>query len=80
MAEEAPKHDPLKDLYFFLTIVVIIVILWFAAGGPGKADMQGIFLAPPQPLGGGAAYGPGGPTTTPQFQSGAVPAPQQINY
>ena len=39
-------------------IIVLLVILWFANGGPSKADLRGLFLAPPAPVGPGNAYGP----------------------
>jgi len=70
MAEEE-KHDPMKDVYFIVTIVVIIVILWFAAGGPGKTDVSGAFLHAPQPLDSGTSYGP-------TFGSGSVAPPPQV--
>ncbi len=73
MAEEKEPHDPMKDVYFFITIVIIIVILWFAAGGPGKADVGGAFLHAPQPLDSGASYGP-------TFQTGTVAPPGQVQY
>lgn len=41
-----------------LGFIAIIIILWFANGGPQRADLRGIFLAPPAPLGPGNAYGP----------------------
>lgn len=41
-----------------LGIIAILVILWFANGGPERADLRGIFIAPPPPVGPGGAYGP----------------------
>ncbi len=38
--------------------MAVLIFLWFMAGGPGKADLRGLFLAPPAPLGPGDAYGP----------------------
>jgi hypothetical protein len=38
--------------------LAILVILWFANGGPERADLRGMFLAPPAPMGPGNAYGP----------------------
>jgi hypothetical protein len=76
MADETPKTDPLKDLYFFLAIVVIIVILWYASGGASRADLRGILLSPPQPLGSGNSYNP----EEPQFSGGTVAPPGQVQY
>lgn len=41
-----------------LGMIAILIILWFANGGAQRADLRGIFLAPPAPLGPGDAYGP----------------------
>lgn len=41
-----------------LGFIAIIIILWFANGGVQRADLRGIFLAPPAPVGPGNAYGP----------------------
>jgi hypothetical protein len=38
--------------------LVLLLVLWYANGGPQKADLRGVFLQPPTPLGNGAAYGP----------------------
>ena len=40
-----------------LGILAILVILWFANGGPERAEMRGMFLAPPAPIGPGTSYG-----------------------
>lgn len=77
--KEAPPN-PMRDVYIFITIFVVIVILWFAAGGPGKADVRGALLQAPPPLGGGQAYGPGGQTQEPQFDQGSVAPPPQVQY
>ncbi len=53
------------DLIFVVVGLVLLVVLWYANGGPGKADLRGIFLQPPQPLGGGNAYGPDFASSTP---------------
>lgn len=83
MADEAPKHNPMQDVYFFIAFLVIVVILWFAAGGPGKADLRGAFLQAPPPLSNGQAYGPGGTSTQqqPTFDNaGSVQQPGQVTY
>jgi len=41
-----------------------LIALWWVQGGPEKADLRGIFLAPPPPIGTGDAYGPQIGTTT----------------
>jgi hypothetical protein len=35
-----------------------LIILWFLSGAYKNADLRGIFLAPPAPVGPGGAYGP----------------------
>jgi hypothetical protein len=70
MADE-PKADPAKDALMFLGFLAILVMLWLFAGGPGKTDLRGLFLSPPQPLGTGEAYGPqfGGASSTPTVEA-----------
>jgi len=59
MADDDKKSgDPMNELYLFLGFMAILVALWYFAGGPGKADLKGLFLSPPAPLGTGEAYGP----------------------
>ena len=70
---ELPEHNPMRDVYFFISIVVIIVILWYASGGPGHADLSGIFLRAPQPYGQGGSAQSQAPAA--QFQNGSVAAP-----
>ncbi len=78
MADEPTKGNPTEDALWFFGILAILVVLWYFAGGPGKADMRGLFLAPPQPLGSGDAYGPQfDATTTPKVEE---PAAFQPNY
>ncbi len=55
------------DAFVFLGILAILVALWFMSGGPGKADLRGLFLAPPAPLGSGEAYGPQVGTTSQEY-------------
>ena len=63
MAEEKGPSAT-EDALFFFGILAVLVVLWFLAGGPGKADLRGLFLAPPAPLGTGDAYGPQVGTST----------------
>ena len=59
MADDEKKGStPAEDALFFFCALVILVALWYFAGGPGKTDLRGIFLSPPEPLGTGDAYGP----------------------
>ncbi len=50
-----------------------LIVLWYVNGGPDRADLRGIFLAPPAPLDSGEAYGP-------QINAPAQSAPQQYEY
>lgn len=45
----------------FLILVAIMAglgALWWYSGGPSRADLRGIFLQPPPPVGTGESYGP----------------------
>ncbi len=48
----------MSDLIFVVAGLAMLVVLWYANGGPQKADLRGIFLQPPAPVGTGEAYGP----------------------
>ncbi len=61
MAEEEHKEKGQsagQAALSILGLIAILVILWFANGGPERADLRGLFLAPPAPVGPGNAYGP----------------------
>jgi len=58
MADEPKGPGPVEDLLFIVGIIVVLVVLWFATGGPERADLRGIFLHPPVPLDTGGSYGP----------------------
>ena len=61
MAEEEKKEGGQSAGQAALSVlgmIAILIILWFANGGPERADLRGIFLAPPAPVGPGDAYGP----------------------
>lgn len=45
-------------VFFVVGLLGVLVILWFYNGGPERADLRGIFLAPPPPIDSGDAYGP----------------------
>jgi hypothetical protein len=72
---DAPKGpSTAQEALWIVGGLVVLVALWWAAGGPGKTDLRGLFLAPSQPLGSGGAYGPQIGSSTEQ-----VPAPEQDN-
>jgi len=56
--EKEPGPGPLADAIFVLGVIVVLVAVWFYTGGPKRADLRGIFLHSPEPLGQGGAYGP----------------------
>ena len=65
MADEAPKGSgPVGDVIFIVAIIGVLIILWFAMGSRKAADVRGIFLHPPAPVGPGGSYGPTLGTTT----------------
>ena len=35
---EAPSHDPMKDLFWFLGVLFILFLIWFATGGPQRPE------------------------------------------
>jgi len=67
MAEEPKKNgSPYEIVWFVFGGLALLIALWWVQGGPEKADLRGIFLAPPPPLGTGESYGPQIGTTTNQ--------------
>ena len=69
MADEPKGPSVTEEAFMFFGALSVLIVLWYFAGGPGKADLRGLFLAPPQPLGSGDAYGPQlGATTTPKVE------------
>ncbi len=78
MADEPKGPSVTEEALMFFGAMLILAALWYFAGGPGKADLRGIFLSPPQPLGTGDAYGPqlGATTTAPKVDA---PAPLESN-
>ncbi len=63
MADE-PEPNHMGEVLMLLGGLAALIALWFFVGGPGRTDLRGLFLAPPQPLGTGAAYGPQFGSTT----------------
>ncbi len=53
----------------FIGALALLIGLWYQNGGPERADLRGIFLAPPSPVGSGDAYGPQPPVRQPQVVS-----------
>ena len=66
MAEDKGGGSPYEILFLVLGGLALLIALWWVQGGPEKADLRGIFLAPPAPVGSGEAYGPEFGTTTNQ--------------
>jgi hypothetical protein len=59
MADEKPKPgDPMELVWFVLGALAIIIGLWLYSGAYKNADLKGLFLAPPPPVGPGGSYGP----------------------
>ena len=58
MADEHKGPGPVEDLFFIIGVIVVLVAVWFATGGPSRADIRGIFLHPPPPVDTGGSYGP----------------------
>lgn len=80
MADEPKGPSVTEEALMFFGAMIILAALWYYAGGPGKTDLRGIFLSPPQPLGSGDAYGPqfgNEATTTPKVDA---PATFEPNY
>ena len=62
--KKTEEGSPYEILWFVLAALAGLIILWWVQGGPERADLRGIFLAPPPPLDSGDAYGPGFGTST----------------
>ena len=52
------QGSPYEMVWFVVGILAVLIALWWVQGGPEKADLRGIFLAPLPPLGTGEVYGP----------------------
>lgn len=74
MADEAPKGSgPVGDLIFIVALIAVLIVLWFSMGARSAADVKGIFLHPPAPVGPGGSYGPTLGTTSVQLQQVSYP-------
>jgi hypothetical protein len=58
MADEPKSRDPMKDVWFIAAVFGALAFLWFASGAYKNADIKGLFIAPPPPVGPGGSYGP----------------------
>ena len=68
MAGEAPEGGgAMGTAVFVFGGFILLVIVWYLSGGAERADLRGIFLQPPTPLGGGDAYGPEFGSSTPTY-------------
>lgn len=57
MADEPEGPGPIGDLFFIIGVIVVLALVWIAQGAK-YADLRGVFLHPPEPVGQGGAYGP----------------------
>lgn len=78
MADKEEGHDPMQEVWFIVGLLVVLLVLWYAQGGPSRADLRGIFLQPLPPLGSGQSYGPDPFSSSSQNAAGAQNQPQ--NY
>lgn len=61
MADEKEKpasYSAWQIVFVFAAIMGLLIYFWYQNGGPQNADLRGVFLAPPAPVGSGDAYGP----------------------
>lgn len=72
MADEPGGGEhPMTTVWILAALLGGLIVLWYVNGGPDRADLRGIFLAPPAPVGTGEAYGP-------QINAPTESAPQTI--
>lgn len=65
MAEESEGGSgAMNNVWFLVGGLFILTVLWIVQGGARGADLRGIFLHPPAPVGSGGAYGPQIATST----------------
>lgn len=58
MADDEGGGGGNRDILFLLFVFGVLLFAWFTTGAYKNADLRGIFLAPPAPIGSGEAYGP----------------------
>lgn len=56
--EEKGDSNPMEVVYLVAGIIILLVVFWIANGGPSRADVKGLFIAPLPPVGSGESYGP----------------------
>lgn len=57
MAEEKEGGGGMSDAIFVVLVIVFLMVSWFLSGAAKNADVKGIFLSPPPPLGVGESIG-----------------------
>ena len=57
-AKKEKGPGPMEDLLFFLGFLALLVFAWVYTGHNKSADIRGLFIHPPAPVGAGGAYGP----------------------
>lgn len=66
--DHASGPGPMGDVIFIVSVIGILTVLWFATGARKAADVRGIFIHPPPPVGAGGSYGPQLGTTSATLQ------------
>lgn len=51
-------ESPVQLLVMLIGALALLIFFWFASGGYKNADLRGLFISPPPPVGPGGAYGP----------------------
>ncbi len=57
MAEGEGGGGGMSDAVFIVLIIIFLMVSWFLSGAAKNADVKGIFLSPPPPLGVGETIG-----------------------
>lgn len=66
MAEEGGGGGGMSDAVFLVLIIIFLMVTWFLSGAAKNADIKGIFLSPPPPLGVGETIGLPGVADSPE--------------
>jgi hypothetical protein len=56
MADEPKGGGPMELLWMVLGALALLIALWFYSGAYKNADIKGLFLSPPPPVGPGGSY------------------------